>query len=59
MAEAAFALSGAAQSLVWSMHFYGWTDISFVIPRPPTGSPGRAGARRCWSCSDFFDIAPG
>lgn len=58
MASAAFALSGAAQSLVWSIHFYGWTDISFVIHGPyqvtgPDGHPAALVVR------DFFDIAPG
>jgi hypothetical protein len=55
LAKAAFTLSGAAQSLVWSMHFYGWTDISFVIHGPyqvtgPDGHPAALVVR------DFFDL---
>ncbi|MGH3155069.1 MAG: hypothetical protein ACRDNF_00620 [Streptosporangiaceae bacterium] len=58
LASAAYALSGAAQSLVWSMHFYGWTDISFVIHGPyqvtgPGGEPAVLIVR------DFFDLSPG
>jgi len=32
--RSAFALSGAAQAVIWSQHFYGWTDIGFVIHGP-------------------------
>ncbi|TCR16034.1 hypothetical protein [Streptomyces sp. BK205] len=52
-AKDAFALSGAAQALVWSMHFYGWTDISFVIHGPyPVASDQVLIVR------DFFDLSP-
>jgi hypothetical protein len=58
MARAAFTLSGAAQSLVWSVHFYGWTDISFVIHGPyPVVDPD--GNQATLVVRDFFDIAPG
>jgi hypothetical protein len=58
LASAAFGLSGAAQSLVWSMHFYGWTDICFVIHGPyrvtaHDGTPATLVVR------DFFDLDPG
>jgi hypothetical protein len=58
LARAAFTASGAAQSLVWSIHFYGWTDISFVIHGPyqvtaPDGTPAAMVVR------DFFDLATG
>jgi hypothetical protein len=54
-AAACFGLSGAAQSLVWSAHFYGWTDISFVIHGPyrVTARDGRA---RTLIVRDFFDL---
>ncbi|MEV4315560.1 hypothetical protein [Actinocrispum sp. NPDC049592] len=52
-ARAAFELSGAAQALVWSMHFYGWTDISFVIH-----GPYQAGDQ-VLIVRDFFDLRPG
>ncbi|MEV4211221.1 hypothetical protein [Micromonospora sp. NPDC049662] len=57
-AQAAFRLSGAAQALVWSMHFYGWTDIAFVIhgPYPVTGPDGTP---QVLVVRDFFDISPG
>jgi hypothetical protein len=53
--KAAFSLSGAAQALIWSQHFYGWTDIGFVIHGPyrvalPDGRPGQLVVR------DFFDL---
>jgi hypothetical protein len=53
-AISAYGLSGALQSLVWSTHFYGWTDISFVIHGPyPDGAGGVLVIR------EFFDIDPG
>jgi hypothetical protein len=54
-AAACFGLSGAAQSLVWSTHFYGWTDISFVIhgPYQVTTSGGHP---RTLIVRDFFDL---
>lgn len=57
LAAAAFGLSGAAQSLVWSMHFYGWTDISFVIHGPyrVTTADGTAATL---VVRDFFDLQP-
>lgn len=57
-AAGAFRLSGAAQALVWSMHFYGWTDIAFVMhgPYPVTGPDG---APQVLIVRDFFDISPG
>ncbi|TCO61913.1 hypothetical protein [Actinocrispum wychmicini] len=58
LAQAAFALSGAAQSLVWSLHFYGWTDISFVI-HGPYQVTGPDGWSRVLVVRDFFDISPG
>jgi hypothetical protein len=58
MANAAFALSGAVQSLVWSVHFYGWTDISFIIhgPYPVTGPDGKPATL---VVREFFDVVPG
>lgn len=51
-ARSAFALSGAAQAVVWSQHFYGWTDIGFVIH-----GPYAAGAEQL-VVRDFFDLRP-
>jgi hypothetical protein len=53
--RAAFRLSGAAQALIWSQHFYGWTDIGFVIHGPYSVTlsderPGHLVVR------DFFDL---
>jgi hypothetical protein len=55
--RAAFGLSGAAQALIWAQHFYGWTDIGFVIHGPyqarlPDGGDGQLVVR------DFFDLRP-
>ncbi|MEV0764767.1 hypothetical protein [Nocardia sp. NPDC050435] len=51
-ARSAFTLSGAAQALVWSVHFYGWTDISFVIH-----GPYQVG-NQIMIVRDFFDLEP-
>lgn len=58
VASAAFGLSGAAQALVWSLHFYGWTDISFVI-HGPYRVVGPDGSHATLVVRDFFDILPG
>ena len=57
-AVAAFGLSGAAQALVWSTHFYGWTDIAFVIhgPYPAVSGDGQS---QVLIVRDFFDMPPG
>lgn len=49
----AFTLSGAAQALVWSQHFYGWTDIGFVIHGPYPMPGGEQLIVR-----DFTDLRP-
>lgn len=48
-----FTLSGAAQALVWSQHFYGWTDIAFVIHGPYKVAGGAQLIVR-----DFVDLRP-
>lgn len=55
--RAAYRLSAAAQALIWSLFFYGWTDVAFEIHGPYRVN-GQDGQPRDLVVREFFDLRP-
>src|SRR6185503_14851655 len=47
----------AAQALIWSLYFYGWTDVAFEI-HGPYRVTGADGGDRDLIVREFFDLRP-